>query len=104
MVRKLKLKNKLTVDLPFYKVKPGKTAEVEIIGDDDIHLRGIELGHLVEVGKEVVVSDEPIELMETYTREELEKLSFTKVRKIGYAYGARGRSKKEIISEILRNQ
>lgn len=53
MVKKT-LKNILKVEVPFYKIKPGQTATVEFESLDDIHYRGIELGHLIVVGEEKV--------------------------------------------------
>jgi len=49
MEMKKTLKNTLKVKLPFYKIKPGGIATITIDAPDDIHLRGIELGHLIEV-------------------------------------------------------
>jgi len=89
---KKRLKNILEVELPFYKIKPGETKEIEITAPDDIHLRGIQLGHLKEVSATET---------KAYTLEELEKLSFKELRKIGYNLGTKGRSKKELIKEIL---
>ena len=48
------LKNVLKVEVPFYKIKPGQTATIELEKADDIHYRGIELGHLIEVSKEEI--------------------------------------------------
>lgn len=48
MVKKT-LKNVLKVKVPFYKIKPGGTATIELEKPDDIHFRGIQLGHLKEV-------------------------------------------------------
>lgn len=42
-------KNLLKVPYPFSQIAPGETATVELIGDDDIHLRGVKLGWLEEV-------------------------------------------------------
>jgi len=50
MMVKKRLKNVLKVKVPFYKIGPGDTATIEL-EPDDIHWRGIELGHLVEVKK-----------------------------------------------------
>jgi len=43
------LKNTLKVKVPFYKIGPGDTATIELEKADDIHYRGIQLGHLIEV-------------------------------------------------------
>ena len=48
MVKKL-LKNVLKVKVPVYQIEPGETKEIELVKPDDIHYRGIQLGHLVEV-------------------------------------------------------
>lgn len=55
------LKNILKVEIPFYKIKPGETATIELEKVDDIHYRGIALGHLMEVGKEKIIFELPKE-------------------------------------------
>jgi len=52
MVKKT-LKNMLKVEVPFYKIKPGDTRTIELETSDDIHYRGIELGHLVVVEEKI---------------------------------------------------
>ena len=54
MQKILKLKNKLKVEVPFYKILPGETKEITITESDDIHYRGIELGHLVLVDEKIL--------------------------------------------------
>jgi len=47
--KKRAFKNLMKVPFPFSNIPPGKTKVVEIIGPDDIHFRGVELGLLKEV-------------------------------------------------------
>lgn len=49
MGEKKAFKNLLKVPFPFSGIKPGKIKVIEIIGPDDIHFRGVQLGHLKEV-------------------------------------------------------
>ena len=68
MVKKT-LKNVLKVEIPFFKIKPGQTATIELEKSDDIHYRGITLGYLKEVEPEKITFplEEPKEII-TKTR------------------------------------
>lgn len=39
-----------------------------------------------------------------YTEEDLEKMSFSELRKVGYSVGTEGRGKEELVREILELQ
>lgn len=64
MKKLLKLKNKLKVELPFYKISPGETKEITITENDDIHFRGIELGHLILIDEKTLEEPKELEIIE----------------------------------------
>ena len=45
-----------------------------------------------------------VEAKGKYTKEDLEKLSFSELRVIGYKFGTKGRGKSELVKEILELQ
>lgn len=63
------LKNVLAKNqvIPFYKILPGETKTIELT-ENDIQFRGIELGHLIEVKREVkkeAIPKEPKTILKT---------------------------------------
>ena len=105
---KVAFKNLLKIKFPFYDILPGETKTIELIGPDDIALRGVQLGHLikVEVAGTVDAIAPPKPVVKKYTEKELYALSKAKQVEILKALGVKSilALEKERVSKILALQ
>lgn len=91
-------------------ILPGLIIDGKQITRDNIHefeLKSVEKEEAKRESEEIVeeeIEKEVEEEAKKYTKAELNKLTFSELRDIGYELGVKGRSKEELIKDILNAQ